>query len=209
MISPRLDERALGDAVELLASLDDDLGRIAARHGPPPLWPRQPGFGTLVRIILEQQISLSSAEAAYGRLERAVGTIEPRTVLQLGEAGMRGIGQTRQKSRYVAELAEAVSSGRLDVASLEMASDDEARDRLMTVPGIGRWSADVYLLLAMRRPDIWPSGDIALATAVRVVKRLSERPTPDQMVALAEAWRPWRAVAARLLWHAYLSGERG
>ena len=209
MIPATLDDQVLGDAVDELASRDDDLRAIVARHGRPPLWSREPGFATLVRIILEQQISLSSAQAAYDRLEQVAGEVEPMALLELGGAGMRAVGQTRQKSRYLTALAEAITSGGLDLDALERADEEEVSAKLMAVLGIGRWSADIYLLMALRRPDVWPSGDIALAAAMRAVKGLPARPGPDRMVALAEAWRPWRAAAARLLWHAYLSGDRG
>ena len=206
--SPVLDEAALADAVQALAAIDPDLAGIAERHGPPPLWARDPGFETLVRIILEQQISLASAEAAFRRLVLATGTVEPAAIVAVGEEGLRSAGQTRQKSRYLVGLARDVLDGRLDLDAVAAADDDDARTMLTSVVGIGRWSADIYLLMALRRPDIWPTGDLALAGAMRRAKRMPALPTGPEQSVVAEAWRPWRAVAARLLWHAYLAGER-
>ena len=203
-----LDEAMLLRGVDILAMQDPDLGRVVERHGPPPLWPREPGFQTLVRIILEQQVSLRSGEAAYRRLESAAGTIDPRALVRLGETGARAVGVTRQKARYIIGLAATVAEGSLDIAAVAAASDDDARRALLAVPGIGPWTTDVYLLMALRRPDAWPTADIALAASAQFVKRMAARPTFAELDAMAEAWRPWRGVAARVLWHSYLSGGR-
>lgn len=205
---PRLDKAGLADAVAALAAIDPDMARIAERHGTPPLWGREPGFETLVRIILEQQISLAAAGAALERLVRAAGSVEPGAIVALGEEGLRAAGQTRQKSRYVVGLARDVIDGRLDLAAVAVADDDEARTQLTSVVGIGRWTADIYLLMALDRPDIWPAGDLALAGAMRHAKGLPALPTGAEQAVIAAAWRPWRAAAARLLWQAYLAGER-
>ena len=204
----RLDEASLLDGVRALAALDPDLAGIVDRHGPPPLWSRDPGFETLVRIVLEQQVSLASAEAARLRLVGAAGAIEPGTIVAAGEERLRAAGLTRQKARYLVALARDVESGALDLAAVAAASDDDARARLTGLLGIGRWTADIYLLMALGRPDVWPVGDLALAGAMRRAKRLAALPTAAAQAAIAEPWRPWRAVAARLLWHAYLAGER-
>jgi DNA-3-methyladenine glycosylase II len=204
----QLDEGSLGEAVAALAEVDADLAEILARHGSPPLWAREAGFQTLLKIILEQQVTLESGQAAYDRLERAAGTIEAGAIIDLGEAGARAAGLTRQKARYVLELARAVFDGRLDLDAVARASDDDARAMLVAIHGIGDWTVDVYLLLALRRPDAWPRGDLALASSAQFVKRLSDRPTFAELDRLAESWRPWRSVAARLLWHSYLSGDR-
>ncbi|HEX3428054.1 MAG TPA: hypothetical protein VHS36_04545 [Candidatus Limnocylindrales bacterium] len=206
--SDSLDEATLADAVRSLGARDPDLAGILDRHGLPPLWPREAGFGTLVAIILEQQVSLRSGAAALDRLSAAAGGLEPERVVALGEEGARAAGLTRQKARYVVGLAERVVTGRLAPGDLATLADDDARATLLAVPGIGRWTADIYLLMALGRPDVWPDGDLALATAMRRAKRLERLPDPSQQRAIAEAWRPWRAAAARLLWHAYLAGER-
>jgi DNA-3-methyladenine glycosylase II len=205
---PRLDEAGLLEATRALAEIDPDLAGIAERHGPPPLWGREPGFETLVRIILEQQVSLASAEAARQRLVRVAGAIEPDAIVRAGEEALRDAGLTRQKARYLTGLARDVLDGRLDLDAIAESDDDTARTQLTSVLGIGRWTADIYLLMALGRPDIWPTGDLALAGAMRTAKGLATLPTAAEQAAIAEPWRPWRAVAARLLWHAYLAGER-
>ena len=203
-----LDDATLAAAAAALAAIDPDLAGILARHGPPPLWARNPGFATLVAIILEQQVSLRSGAAALERLGRAAGGVTPARVAALGEERAREAGLTRQKARYVVGLGERVVDGRLVPDELATAADDDVRARLLEVPGIGRWTADIYLLMALGRPDVWPDGDLALALAMRRAKGFAATPNAVAQRSVAEAWRPWRAVAARLLWQAYLAGER-
>jgi DNA-3-methyladenine glycosylase II len=200
-----LDETSLREAVALLAANDPHLAAIVERYGPPPLWAREPGFPTLIHIILEQQVSLASARAAFDRLLAAVSPLTPAGFLALDDTTLRAIGFSRQKSRYARHLAQALVSGQLDLDHLAQQEDTVARSTLVALKGIGPWSADIYLLMALRRPDIWPVGDLALQLTAQRVKALPARPTPEGMEMLAEAWRPWRAVAARLLWHHYLS----
>jgi DNA-3-methyladenine glycosylase II len=192
-------------AVEHLTARDDDLAQIAARHGPPPLWARTPGFPTLLHIILEQQVSLASARAAFARLSSLAAPLTPARFLELSDDALKGAGFSRQKTTYGRELALAVVEGRLDLDELEELEDREVERRLMALKGIGPWTANIYLLMALGRPDIWPPHDLALAVATQRVKRLPARPTSDDLHRMAEGWRPWRAVAARLLWHDYLS----
>jgi DNA-3-methyladenine glycosylase II len=205
---PRLDAASLVEAARALADRDADLGGILARHGPPPLWAREPGFATLVAIILEQQVSLASGAAALERLRQTAGDVSAGAVAALGTEGARAAGLTRQKARYVVALAGSVVDGAFDPDSLAEVDDDTARAALLGVLGVGGWTADIYLLMALRRADVWPEGDLALGTAMRHAKRLAALPDRDEQRAIAETWRPWRAVAARLLWHAYLAGER-
>lgn len=204
----RLDVDGLIGATRVLAVRDPDLGAIVARHGPPPLWDREPGFATLVAIVLEQQVSLRSGAAARERLRLAAGGVEPGAILALGEEGARAAGLTRQKARYVVGLATAAVDGRFDPERVARSMDEDARSELVALLGVGRWTADIYLLMALGRPDVWPDGDLALAAAMRRAKRLDALPDASTQRALAETWRPWRAVAARILWHAYLAGER-
>jgi len=208
MPDPSLDVHQLHSAARRLAERDPDLGGILARLGPPPLWDREPGFRTLVGIVLEQQVSLRSAAAALERLRHAAGAVDPEAVVRLGEPGCRAAGLTRQKARYIVALGEAALDGRFDPAALAAADDDDVRTQLTSLLGIGRWTADIYLLMALGRPDVWPSGDLALATAMRRAKGLGSLPDAAAQERVADAWRPWRAVGARLLWHAYLAGER-
>jgi DNA-3-methyladenine glycosylase II len=204
----RLDEAMLRDAAACLGARDDRLARVLQQHGSPPLWAREPGFPTLIHIILEQQVSLASARAAFQRLLAVASPITPERFLELDDATLKAAGFSRQKTRYGRELAQTVLSGSLDLSRLSDMDDDNVRAALTSVKGIGRWSADIYLLMALGRPDVWPSGDLALAVAARSVLSLDALPTNAELLDLAEGWRPWRAVAARLLWHAYLS-ERG
>jgi DNA-3-methyladenine glycosylase II len=157
---------------------------------------------------LEQQVSLASARAAYDRLVSATGRLVPERFLALSDAELKVIGFSRQKTAYGRALAEAIREGRLDLAGLETLDDAEVKTRLTAIKGIGSWTADIYLLMSLRRPDSWPSGDLALAVAVQRVKRLRKRPTPERLQRVGEVWRPWRAVAARILWHYYLSSPR-
>ena len=183
------------------------LAAIHATYGDPPLWRRDAGFQTLVHIILEQQVSLKSAKAMLVRLEAAIQPFTPLRFIELGDSYLRGLGMTRQKSAYVLHLADSIVNGDLSFERLARMSDEEARLVLTRVKGIGSWSADVYLLMAMRRADIWPAGDLALAVAMKELKGLEGRPGPEELERLAETWRPHRAVAARMLWQYYL-GKR-
>ena len=195
-------------AVALLVERDADLGRAVSEAPDPPFWQRDPGFPTLVLLILEQQVSIASALAAYNRLIAAVGDLTPGSLLDLDDHAMRSIGFSRQKTRYVRSLASAIVEGRLDLTALTRLSDADARTVLIASPGIGPWTADTYLLSALRRPDVWPAGDRALQVAAAEVKRLSDVPGPVELSAIAEPWRPYRAVAARILWHHYLTVRR-
>lgn len=203
-----LDSDLLLAGVNDLVARDPILAGIVDRHGPPPLWERPPGFETLVAIVLEQQVSLRSGAAALERLRDAAGSVDPERVVALGEDGARAVGLTRQKARYVVALAVAALDGTYDADALAAADDETARARLVRLVGVGSWTADIYLLLALGRPDIWPAGDLALATAMRRAIGLDALPTRDEQIRIADAWRPWRSVAARILWHAYLNGER-
>jgi DNA-3-methyladenine glycosylase II len=207
-VSDPLTHETLPFAVAELAARDARLAQVVEAFGPPPLWAREPGFATLLYIILEQQVSLASARAAYNRLLEAASPLTPERFLEVDDATLRAVGFSRQKARYGRGLAEIVLSGELDLGGLAALEDDAARAELMKVVGIGRWTADIYLLEALCRPDVWPAGDLALATAARRVLALPALPGPAELVVIGEAWRPWRAVAARILWHDYLSRAR-
>ena len=194
--------------MRFLADRDEYLATVVKTYGQPPLWVREPGFPTLVFIILEQQVSLASARAAFTRLKVAVSPLTPKRFLKLTDDELLRIGFSRQKTRYTRLLAESLARRYFDLRDLHELHDDSARNMLIAFKGIGRWTADIYLLSALRRPDIWPTGDLALATAVQEVTRLRQRPSPEKLEALSVPWKPWRAVAARLFWHAYLS-KRG
>jgi DNA-3-methyladenine glycosylase II len=194
----------LASAVDVLARRDADLAAIVARYGTPPLWDREPGFGTLLHIILEQQVSLASARSAFDRLRAVADPLSPTRFLELTDAELLAIGFSRQKARYGRALATAIETGALDLDGLGTLDDDAVRRTLEALPGIGPWTSTIYLLMVLGRPDVWPVGDIALAESVGQIKRLGRRPDPLEMGTLGEAWRPWRSVAARLFWHDYL-----
>ncbi len=200
-----LTDETLSRGLRYLAGRDPDLAQILEVLGPPPMWAREPGYPTLVHIILEQQVSLASARAAYDRLLAAASPLTPEGFLELDVTRLRAIGFSRQKTAFGRYLARAILDGQLDLGALASMDDAAARSALTQIKGIGPWTADIYLLMALRRPDIWPSGDLALAVAVERIKGLDSRPSPEELDAHGENWRPWRAVAARLLWHYYLS----
>ena len=201
----QLTTKSLAQAAAYLAAKDPDLASILKTHGPPPRWARPPGFATLVKIILEQQVSLASAASLFGRLKLNTEPFTAARVLELGETHLKSLGLTRQKTSYCLHLAESLRDKRLRLSRLPLMTDEEVKAALMAIKGLGSWSADVYLLMALRRPDIWPAGDLALATAAFSVKHLKQRPTPDALTQLAEPWRPFRSVAARMLWQSYLA----
>jgi DNA-3-methyladenine glycosylase II len=191
-------------AARELAARDQLLGNIHATYGDPPLWQRATGFPTLVHIILEQQVSLSSAKSMLLRLETAIQPFTAERFLELGDLRLRELGVTRQKASYLQHLSESIVRGGLNLRGLARMSDDQVLVRLTGIKGIGLWSANIYLLMAMRRADIWPAGDLALAVAIKELKGLATKPTVEELEVIAEAWRPHRAVAARMLWQYYL-----
>jgi DNA-3-methyladenine glycosylase II len=200
-----LTDRGLANGARAVARVDPDLAGVLQQHGTPPLWARDPGFATLVQIILEQQVSLASGRAAFARLRAAAGTMTPRRVAGMTERHIRGAGLTRQKARYVRGIAKSIVRGDLDLGAVADMDDDRAHAELVKLEGVGPWSADIYLLMALGRRDVWPRHDLALASAMRDVKGLRSLPTSERQLEIAEAWRPWRAVAARLMWHHYLN----
>ena len=208
MVPDGLSEESLARSARLLASRDTHLAQILQTHGAPPLWARRPGFATLIRIILEQQVSLLSAAAMFRRLRKNILPFTPRQFLQVGETGLRSLGLTHQKTSYCLRLSESVIDKSIDLTALRQLPDEEVRNALVKIKGIGPWTADVYILMALRRPDVWPENDLALAIAMENLKGLSVRPTPNGLREMAESWRPFRAVAARMLWQHYLA-QRG
>jgi DNA-3-methyladenine glycosylase II len=199
-----LTPRTLRRAARELGAADPRLGASVERYGPPPLWSRDPSYATLVHLILEQQVSLASARAAFDRLRAALnGSVEPEPLLHLTDEELRGIGFSRQKTGYARTLASAMLDG-FDLGALGAMPDDQVRRALTAMPGIGPWTADIYLTMCLRRPDVWPHGDLALATSARDLLELDARPTFAVLGRIAERWRPYRAVAARILWHDYL-----
>jgi DNA-3-methyladenine glycosylase II len=204
---PLLTAARLRRASRHLAAVDTDLGRVVDRLGPPPMWDREPGFPTLVHLILEQQVSLASARSAFEKLNARLPVLDPDSFLSLDDRALREIGFSGQKGRYCRELARTISDGDLRLEELASLPNDGVCAALESVVGIGPWTSCIYLLMVLLRPDVWPPGDLALAVAVQDLKRLDHRPTSRELETIAETWRPWRSVAARILWHHYLNPE--
>jgi DNA-3-methyladenine glycosylase II len=208
-IPPRALTRAtLAAGVRALASRDPELAALAARNGLPPMWARRPGFPTIVHIVLEQQVSIVAARSLFRRVRENLGGMTPERVAERGVLGLHRLGLTRQKASYCHALALAVMDGSLSLSRVAGSDDAMGRSTLLALRGIGPWSADIYYLMALRRPDVWPVGDLALAIALHEVKGLRRRPDTERQLAMSAAWAPWRSVAARLLWHYYLTTRR-
>lgn len=179
---------------------------LRARNGEPPQWRREPSFATLTLLVLEQQVSLASARAAFHKLEAAIGAVEPELFLTLDDVELRTIGFSRQKAGYVRGIADLMLSGDLDLEHIANLAGAEAIAELIKVRGIGVWTASCFALFVNGAPDIWPSGDRALYVSMRTVFALDTVPTKDVADAMAEDWRPNRSIAATMLWHDYLGG---
>ena len=190
-----------------LAEQDADLAYIFQTFGTPPLWKREANFATLIHIILEQQVSLASALSAFNKLKAKLGDITPTNVLSLTDAELKAAYFSRQKILYARNLAETILSGKIILQSLEDLPDEEVKLELKKIKGIGDWTADIYLLMALLRADVMPKGDLALHVAWQKLRKLTERPNSAEFLTIAEKWKPFRAVAARLLWHFYLSAK--
>lgn len=188
-------------ALQRLVAADPDLARIEAAAGPLPWRRRAAGFAGLLQAIVGQQISNQAAAAIWARLRAVPGALQPHGLLALEDAALRTAGLSRPKVAHARALAEAFAEGRLEEAALAAMEDEAAIAAIAAVRGMGRWSAEVYLLFALEREDVFPAGDLALAAAAAALKGLPARPGPVPLRAMAEAWRPWRGLAARLLWH--------
>lgn len=197
-----MSEADIADGVRALQRLCPHMKLIAARVGQPPLRRYPPDLRGLARIIVGQQLSTASAEAIWKRTETLVGPFTARRLLAHDETSLRSAGLSAAKIRTLHALARAAADG-LDVADLVHASDDDVRASLTAVHGIGPWTADIFLLFCLGRADAWASGDLALQLAARDVLGLKERPAASELDVHAERWRPWRGVAARLLWADY------
>ena len=177
---------------------------ILERAGAPRFRRRRNGFPTLLHIILEQQVSIDAAAAMHRRLVGLCRPLAPEPFLELDDATLRSCGFSRQKMGYARGLAEAVASGSLDFAALDAADDASALATLTALKGVGRWSAEIYLIFALGRPDVWPAGDLGLQLGVVEPLGLAERPAEPALRTIGEQWRPWRTVAACLFWQSYL-----
>ncbi|MCW3124682.1 MAG: DNA-3-methyladenine glycosylase 2 family protein [Bacteroidetes bacterium] len=197
-------EEDFHELCDALGKKDKHLRQIISDHGYPPLWSRPEGFATLVHIILEQQVSLASARAAYDKLREMIGVVTPKKVLALTDEELKACYFSRQKIVYVRDLAESILDGRVKLKRFHQLPNEEIRRELIAVKGIGHWTADVYLMMVMHRSDLFPMGDIALVNSAKVVKDLPKETTKEEIEKLSLKWRPNRTVAAFLLWHAYI-----
>ena len=191
-----------------LCRIDKDLHTIIRQYGHPPMWIRPATFQTLILFILEQQVSLASAYAAFKKLKEKVGYVTPAKILSLTDEELRSCYFSRQKIIYARELARAVQSKQLRLNKISIAHEDEIRLELKKIKGIGDWTVDVYLMHALQRTDLFPLGDIALVNSLKETKQLPAHISKEEMLAIAEPWRPYRTVAAMILWHSYIK-KRG
>ncbi|GAB4044422.1 DNA-3-methyladenine glycosylase family protein [Spirosoma litoris] len=193
---------------EHLASQDADLKAILDAHGYPPMWTRENTFETLVHIILEQQVSLASALATLNKLKEKTTEITPDAILCLNDEEMRACFVSRQKMGYLRGLAQALKNGEIDLEELTELPNDEVRERLVRLKGIGNWTVDVYLMFTLQRADIFPIGDLAAVNALKRLKQLASSSTREEVLEISEGWEPFRTVACMMLWHYYLSNPR-
>jgi len=196
-------DESLRAPLEALSKQDTDIAKAYLECGLPPTRSQDAGFNGLVGMIISQQVSVQSAKAILGRLLTQVGEITPENILALDDEGMKAAGLSRPKQRYTRGLAKDVLSGRLQLERLPDMPDDDVIDHLIQAKGIGRWTCEVYLLFALKCPDVMPAADLALQEAMKHLKGLENRPTPKEMYELSENWRPYRSAGARFLWHYY------
>jgi DNA-3-methyladenine glycosylase II len=191
-----------------LALTDADFAHIIATYGYPPFWSRPNTFESLVHIILEQQVSLASALSALNKLRERIQEITPARVLLLTDAELRECYFSRQKTAYIKYLAEAIISGQIDLAAFEQMEDEDIRRQLTALKGIGNWTVDVYVMFALQHTDVFPVGDLAIVNAVKRLKALPKETTREELLIIAEQWKPYRTVASMLLWHYYLASPK-
>ncbi len=196
-------ETDISEGVAALIRACPHLRRVHALAGDPPLRARPTGFEGLARVVVGQQLSIASANAIWGRLAERLVPFEPAAFLALSEDDMRAAGLSRGKIATLRTLAQAIDEGALQLDALATAPDEIIHAELTALKGVGPWTADIYILFSLARADAWSPGDLALQHAVKDALRLRKHPTPERMNEIAEAWRPWRAVAARLLWSYY------
>ncbi|HEY6976170.1 MAG TPA: DNA-3-methyladenine glycosylase 2 family protein [Chitinophagaceae bacterium] len=189
---------------DVISKKDSDLKKITTQYGYPPFWSRVPSFATLIHIILEQQVSLASAKAAFLKLEAKIGHIIPEKILLLTDDEMKSCYFSRQKIKYARHLADAIVNGELNIEQLNNLPDDLVRTELKKIKGIGDWTVDVYLMMVLHRCDCFAGGDIALMKSIKEVKGLPPLTSKEEILIITETWKPYRTIAAFILWHAYI-----
>ena len=204
----RFNKVNLSSLCDLLSKKDQHLKIIIEQYGYPPLWTRPATFPTLIQIILEQQVSLASAKAAFVKLKEKLVTITPKKLLLLTDEEMKACYFSRQKMVYARHLAEAIITKQLNLEKLSLMPDEKLREELKRIKGIGDWTVDIYLLFALQRTDIFPTGDLAMINAFKEIKQIKKQVTKEEIIALSESWKPHRSIATMLLWHYYIQ-KRG
>jgi len=204
----RYDAENFRQLCDQLAKRDADLKRIIQQHGYPKMWTRPNSFQTLILTILEQQVSLAAAYAAFRRLKSRIGTVTPEKLAGLTDAELRECYFTRQKIVYARGLTEAIQSKQIRLRALHHQPDELVREQLIVLKGIGHWTIDVYLMHALRRTDLFPLGDIALVNSLKHNKGLPDNVAKEKMLEIAEAWRPHRTIASMILWHEYMQRKK-
>ena len=204
----RFNKVNLSSLCDLLSKRDQHLKIIIEQYGYPPLWTRPATFPTLIHIILEQQVSLASAKAAFVKLKEKLVTITPKKLLLLTDEEMKTCYFSRQKMVYARHLAEAIITKQLNLEKLSLMPDEKLREELKRIKGIGDWTVDIYLLFALQRTDIFPTGDLAMINAFKEIKQMKKQVTKEEIIALSESWKPHRSIATMLLWHYYIQ-KRG
>lgn len=203
---PIVSEDNYSELIEILCRRDRDLRRVVENLGEPPIWIRPTGFATLVHIILEQQVSLASARATYEKIKHTIGeNFSPESFLKFSDEDLKQLGLSRQKIAYTKNLAETIRAKNLCLEALETLSDDAVTQQLTELKGIGRWTADVYLLMCLRRANAFPVGDLGLIVGTQLLKNLERKPDAVQLELIGAHWEPYRAVATRIIWHFYLN----
>lgn len=193
---------------KMLSEKDESLRAIIDEYGLPPMWSRPAMFQSLILTILEQQVSLASAYSAYKKLKEKIGFVTPKKILELTDAELKACYFSRQKIIYARALSTAMINKKINLKKLARLSDDEIRTELKKIKGIGDWTVDVYLMHALQRSDLFPLGDIALVNSLKHVKQLHAKITKEEMLEIAESWRPYRTIASMILWHAYIQRKR-
>lgn len=193
---------------DCLAKQDADLKLILETYGYPPVYSRNPTFETLTHIILEQQVSLASAKAALHKLKEKTGSITPQKIMALTDIELRACYFSRQKTQYVRHLAEAILSKKLNLKQLAAKPDEEIRNELKKIKGIGDWTTDIYMMMVLKRINLFPLGDIALVNSMKEIKNLPKQTGKEALFLIVQQWKPYKTIAAYLLWHAYIN-KRG
>ncbi|EMO28954.1 DNA-3-methyladenine glycosylase family protein [Leptospira noguchii] len=200
----KFEKKEFHSICDQLFQKDRGLHSIFIKHGYPLFWSRKPNFETLVHIILEQQVSLASAKAALVKLKNKIGSVTAPKILLLSDIELRECYFSRQKTSYVRDLAKFVLSKRLILRNLASQSDQKIRDDLTAVKGIGNWTADIFLIMALHRVDIFPLGDLAAVQSLKKIKKLPVDTSHDKILSISKSWKPFRSIATMLLWHSYI-----